>query len=101
MPDLGYNLFSPTAAFDGMTYDTIGGPDRIMTALGGEVVFRLGHDNLLSSQARRIEPGTAAAASALAAVGSRSEVEINDFHRIHAHASAKLLRITAKKEVGG
>ena len=56
VPDLGYNLFSPTSVFDGLTYDVMGGPDKIMTAFGGDVVFRLGRDNLLSSKTRRIDP---------------------------------------------
>ena len=56
MPDLGYNLFFRVAASDGVTSDMIGGPEKIMTAFGGDVVFRLGSGSLLSSTARRIAP---------------------------------------------
>lgn len=50
IPRLGYNLFSSIAAFDGITYDTIGGQDMILTSFGGSVVFELdeGGQTLLS-----------------------------------------------------
>ena len=96
VPDLGYNLFSPVAAFDGVTYDKIGGPEKIMTVFGGDVVFRLGSGSLLSSTAHRIPPS--AAPKALSAIAHCKEqyVDKNDFHRIHAHAKLMLLRATAK-----
>ena len=97
MPDLGCNLFSPVAAFDGVTYDKFGGPEKFMTAFGGDVVFRLVSGSLLSSTALRIPPS--AAPEALSAVAHCKEkyVDVNDFHRIHAHANLMLLRATAKR----
>lgn len=98
VPDLGYNLFSPVAEFDGMTYDVIGGPDRIMTVFGGTIVFRQDNGNTLTARARRVAPTTVA--TALSAIGKSKKCEamdINDFHRIYGHASEKLLRATAKR----
>ena len=90
-------MFSPVAAFDGVTYDKIGGPEKIMTAFGGDVAFRLGSGSLLSSTVRRILPS--AASKSLSAIAHCKEqyVDVNDFHRIHAHASLMLLRATAKR----
>lgn len=97
VPDLGYNLFFSLAAFNGVTYDKIGGPEKIMTAFGGDVVFRLGSGSLLSSTARRIAPS--AAPKALSAIAHCKEqyVDVNDFHRIHAHANLMRLIATTKR----
>ena len=98
VPELGYFFFSPVAEFDGVTCDLIGGPDRIMTAFGGGVIFRQDDGNTLSTTARRVAPTTAATAlSAIAHTKKRESMDINDFHRIHAHASVNFLRATAKR----
>ena len=39
-PNLGYNLFSPSAEFDGVSLNGLGGPDCVMTAFQGQVTFR-------------------------------------------------------------
>ena len=39
-PNLGYNLFSPSAEFDGKSWNGLGGPDCVMTAFDGHVTFR-------------------------------------------------------------
>ena len=38
-PNLGYNLFSPNAEFDGETWNRHGGPDKVLTAFDGNVTF--------------------------------------------------------------
>ena len=38
-PNLGYNLFSPSAEFDGESWNGLGGPDGVMTAFQGQVTF--------------------------------------------------------------
>ena len=69
-----------------------------MTAFGGSVIFRQDDGNTLTSTARLVAPTTAATASSAIAQTKKSEsVDINDFHRIHAHASVNLLRITAER----
>ena len=98
VPELGYNFFSPVAEFDGVTCDLIGGPDKIMTAFGGSVIFRQDDGKTLTTTARRVAPTTAATAlSAISHTKKTDSVDINDFHRIHAHASVNLLRATAKR----
>ena len=100
-PDLGYNLFSPRAEFDGETWDRLGaGPDGIMTAFNGRVTFA-NHDGMLVATAYRV--GEQFDASVLPAImpSNPSPVKrmgINLFHCIYGHhAHEQLLRHTAKK----
>ena len=39
-PNSGYNLFSPSAEFDGKSWNGLGGPDGVMTAFDGHVTFQ-------------------------------------------------------------
>lgn len=52
-PNLGYNLFSPNAEFDGETWEHLGGPDRVMTAFNGRVTFS-NQDGMLMATAYRL-----------------------------------------------
>lgn len=36
-PNIGYNLFSPNAEYDGNSWDRLGGSDGVMTAFNGGV----------------------------------------------------------------
>ena len=51
-PNLGHNLFSPNAEFDGETWDHLGGPNRVMTAFNGRVTFS-NQDGMLMATAYR------------------------------------------------
>ena len=39
-PNLGYNLFSPSAEFDGESWNVLRSPGGVMTAFQGQVTFR-------------------------------------------------------------
>ena len=39
-PNLGYNLFPPSAEFDGKSWNGLGGPDGVMTDFQGQVTFQ-------------------------------------------------------------
>ena len=97
VPDLGFNLFSPTAVFDGKTWERIGGPDSVMTAYNGKVNFCY-RDKLLVASASRL-PFELFALPALAPANSQQllKVPMNDFHVLYGHANEQLLRDTAKR----
>ena len=51
-PNLGYNLFSPSADFDGESWNGLGGPDGVMTAFYGQVTLQ-NFDGMLIATAYR------------------------------------------------
>ena len=51
-PNLGYNLFSPSAEFDGKSWNGLG-PDGVMTAFDGHVTFQ-NFDGMLIATAYRL-----------------------------------------------
>ena len=52
-PNSGYNLFSPSAEFDGESWNGLGGPDGVMTAFQGQVTFQ-NFDGVLIATAYRL-----------------------------------------------
>ena len=52
-PNLGYNLFSPSAEFDGESWNGLGGHDGAMTAFQGQVTFQ-NFDGMLIATAYRL-----------------------------------------------
>ncbi|CAN0387937.1 unnamed protein product [Scytosiphon promiscuus] len=99
-PNLGYNLFSPNAEFDGESWDHLGGPDRVLTAFDGQVIFQ-NYDGMLVSPAYRLENGDCMG-SVLAALApsyppKAVTMDVNECHNIYAHANEALLRTTAKR----
>ena len=52
-PKLGYNLFSPSAEFDGESWNGLGGPRGVMTAFHGHVTFE-NFDGMLVATAYRV-----------------------------------------------
>ena len=52
-PNLGYNLFSPSAEFGGEPWNGLGGPDGVMTAFEGQVTFQ-NFDGMLIATAYRL-----------------------------------------------
>ena len=52
-PSCGYNLFSPSAEFDGNNWDRLGGPEGVMTAFNGSVTFA-NRDGMLVAIAYRL-----------------------------------------------
>ena len=66
-PNLGYNLFSPSAKFDGESWNGLGGLDGVMTAFQGQVTFQNFDGMLIATAYRRREDsiGTVLAAFTL------------------------------------
>ena len=97
VPDLGFNLFSPTAVFDGKTWERIGGPHSVMTAYSGKVNFCY-RDRLLVASAFRL-PFELLALLALASVNPQQllKISVNDFYVLYGHANEQLLRDTAQR----
>ena len=52
-PNLGYNLFSPSAEFDGESWNGLGGPDGVVTAFQGQATFQ-NFDGVLIATAYRL-----------------------------------------------
>ena len=52
-PNLGYKRFSPSAEFDGKSWNGLGGPDGVMTAFDGHVIFQ-NFDGMLIATAYRL-----------------------------------------------
>ena len=52
-PNLGYNLFSPSAEFDGKSWNGLGGPDGVMTAFDGHVTCQNFDGMLIATAYRR------------------------------------------------
>ena len=98
-PNLGYNLFSPSAEFDGESWNGLGGPNGVMTAFNGQVTFQ-NFDGMLIASAYRLgeaSVGTVLAALTPANPKHETTMDINDFHNIYAHSHEGLLRTTAKR----
>ncbi|CAB1096609.1 unnamed protein product [Ectocarpus sp. CCAP 1310/34] len=98
-PNLGYNLFSPSAEFDGESWNGLGGPDGVMTAFKGQVTFQ-NFDGMLIASAYRL--GEASVGTVLAALTPsnpkhKTTMDVNEFHNIYAHSHKGLLRTTAKR----
>ena len=98
-PNLGYNLFSPSAEFDGESWNGLGGPDGVMTAFNGQVTFQ-NFDGMLIASAYRL--GEASVGTVLAALTPsnpkhETKMDVNEFHNIYAHSHEGLLRTTAKR----
>ena len=52
-PNLGYNLFSPSAEFNGESWNGLGGSDGVMTSFQGQVTFQ-NFDGMLIATAYRL-----------------------------------------------
>ena len=99
-PNLGYNLFSPSADFDGKSWNGLGGPDDgVMTAFQGQVTFP-NFDGMLIATAYRIgkySVGTVLAALTPSNPKHETTMDVNEFHKIYDHSHEELLRTTAKR----
>ena len=98
-PNLGYNLFSPSAEFDGESWNGLGGPNGVMTAFHGQVTFQ-NFDGMLIASAYRLgeaSVGTVLAALTPANPKHETTMDINEFHNIYAHSHEGLLRTTANR----
>ena len=61
LPNLGYNLFSPSAEFDGESWNGLGGPDGVMTAFNGMLIasaYRLGEASVGTVPNKLARPST-------------------------------------------
>lgn len=99
-PDLGYNLFSPSAEFDGKSWNGLGDPDGVMIAFSGHVCYFSEFDGMLISTAYRLRDnsmGSVLAALTPSNPKHEEKMDVNVFHNIYAHAHERLLRTTAKR----
>ena len=98
-PNLGYNLFSPRAEFDGKSWNGLGGPDGVMAALHGQIIFRNFDDMLIATAYRVGEDSIGTVLAALTPSNPKHEttMDVNEFHNIYAHLHKGLLRSTAKR----
>ena len=98
-PNLGYNLFSPIAEFDGESWNGLGGPDGVMAVFQGQVTFQNFDDMLIATAYRLGEDsiGTVLAALTPSNPKHESTMDVNEFHNNYAHSHEGLLRTTAKR----
>ena len=96
--NLGYNLFSPSAEFDGESWNSIGGPNGVMTAFQRQLTFQ-NLDGMLIATAYRLEDSIGTVLAALTPPNPEHEttMDVNEFHNIYAHSHEGLLRTTAKR----
>ena len=98
-PNLGYNLFSPSAEFDGKSWNGLGGPDGVMAAFDGHVTFQNFDDMLIATAYRLGDDSVGSVLAALTPSNPKHEkkMDVNEFHNIYAHSHEGLLRTTAKR----
>ena len=95
-PNLGCNLFSPNAEFDGETWDHLGGTNRVMIAFDGRVTFS-GKDDMLMAKAYRLGDDFNVALPSLvpSAPPCIPRIDINLLHCIYGNVDEYLLKHTA------
>ena len=98
-PNLGYNLFPPSAEFDGESWNGLGGPGGVMTAFQGQVTFQNFDGMLIATAYRPGEDSIGTVSAALTPSNPKHEttMDVNEFHNIYAHSHEGLLRTTAKR----
>ena len=98
-PNLGYNLYSPSAEFDGESWNGLGGPDGVMNAFHVQVTFQNFHGMLIATAYRLGEDSIGTVLAALTPSNTKHEtmMDVNEFHNSYAHSHEELLRTTAKR----
>ena len=64
-PNVGYNLFSPSAEVDGESWNGLGGPDGVMAAFQGQVTFQIFDGMLIATACRLGEDSIGTVSAAL------------------------------------
>ena len=98
-PNLGYNLFSLSAEFDGESWNGLDGPDGVMIAFQGQVTFQNFDGMLIATSYRLGEDSIGTVLAALTPSNPKHEttMDVNDFHNMYAHSHEGLVRTTAKR----
>ena len=80
-PNLGYNLFSPSAEVDGESWNGLGGPDGAMTAFQGQVTFQNFDGMLIATACRVGDDSVGTVLAALTPLNPKHEtmMDVNDF----------------------